>query len=199
MKRDRVAAYTDDLARELRARGAYTRNFLDEVRDHLVDSVEAGKRRGLSSDAAEDEALTNIGAPGIVAQYAAANVPRFRRALLLTLCLCTIAAVGYLSLSLMVLRPPRASQAWPAEAVFVLVVSVLTFAWTKSGGLHPWIRPLLVAGALALGAFGGLSIHAAVAGDFEGYSVVLGTLFITQALLTLAQLQSHSRGFLRRL
>jgi hypothetical protein len=168
------------------------------VRDHLSDSVEAAKRRGLSSDAAEDEALIKIGTPEAVAQHAAANVPRVRRGMLLTLCLCTMCSVAYLSLSLLILRPPRASHAWPAEAVFVLVVTGLAFAWAKAGGLSPWIRPVLVFGTLTLGALGGVSIYAGVIGDFEGYGVALGMLFTIQALLTLVHLKPRTRDFLGR-
>ena len=198
MKQDRVARYLDDLARALRVRGAYTRDLVDEVRDHLLDSIEAGKRRGLSADAAEDEALTRIGTAGAVAQHAAANVPRFRRGVLLTVCLCTMCSVAYLSLSLLIFRPPRAGHAWPVEALFVLMVTALTFAWAKAGGLSPWIRPVLVLGTLSLGALGGRSIYEAVTGEFEGYSVVLGTLFTIQALLTLVQLKPRAREFLGR-
>ena len=198
MRHDRVAGYVNDLARALRVRGAYTRDLVDEVRDHLVDSVEAGERRGLSSDAAEDEALTKIGTPEAVAQHAAADDPRFRRGVLLTLCLCTTCSVAYLSLSLLILRPPRASHAWPAEAVFVLVVTALTFAWVKAGGLSSWIRPVLMFGTLALSALGGVSVYAAVTGDFEGYSVVLGTLLTIQALLTLLHLKPRARSFFGR-
>jgi hypothetical protein len=197
MRHDRVAGYLEDLGRALRARGAYTRDLVDEVRDHLLDSVEAGVRRGLSTDAAEDEALTRIGAAGAVAQHAAANVPRFRRGLLLTLCLCTMGSVGYLSLSLLILRPPRASRAWPVEAVFVLVVTALTFAWAKAGGLSRWVRPVLMIGARTLAALGGVSMYAAMSAEFEGYSAVLGTLFTVQALLTLAYLKPRPTGFLR--
>ena len=199
MRQDRVAGYINDLGRALRARGAYTRDLVDEVRDHLLDSIEAGKRRGLSSEAAEDDALAKIGTPDAVAQHAAANVPRFRRGVLMTICVGTTCAVAYLSLSLLMLRPPRASRAWPAEAVFVLVVTALTFAWTKAGGLSSWIRPVLLLGTLTLGALGGASIYAAVTyaamtGDFEGYGVVLGALFTIQAVLTLLQLKPRARG-----
>jgi hypothetical protein len=198
MRSGRIARYTDQLARALRVRGAYSRDLVDEVRDHLVDSVEAGKRRGLSAEAAEDEALDTIGTPERVAQHAAANVPRFRRGMLLILCVCTMFSIGYLSLSLLILRPPRASHAWPIEAVFVLVTTALTFAWAKAGGLSPWIRPVLAVAALALAALGGVSIYAAVTGDFEGYSVLLGTQFIMQAVLTLLYLAPRARGFLGR-
>jgi len=198
MSPDRIARYLGDLTRALRARGAYAGDLVDEVRDHLLDSVEAAKRRGLSSDAAEDDALARIGAPDAVAQHAAANGPRFRRAMLLTLCLCTLCSVAYLSLSLLILRPPRAGHAWPAEAVFVLAVTALTFAWARAGGLSPWMRPILLFGALALAALGGVSIFVAVTGDFEGYGVVLGTLLTAQALLALLHLKPRAGGFLGR-
>lgn len=198
MTHDRVARYMDDLTRALRARGAYTRDLVDEVRDHLLDGVEAATRRGLSSEAAENEALANIGSAEALARHAAANVPRVRRGALLTVCVCTMFSVGYLSLSLLIFRPPRASRAWPAEAAFVLLLTALTFAWAKAGGLSPWIRPVLVLGSLALGALGGLSVYVTVTGDFEGYNLVLGTLFTIQALLTLVQLKPRTFGFLRR-
>jgi hypothetical protein len=59
MSHERLSGFMDDPARALRARGACTRDLVDEVRDHLTDRVEAGTRRGPSAVAAEDEALTN--------------------------------------------------------------------------------------------------------------------------------------------
>ncbi len=194
MTHDMIAAYLDDLSRALRARGAYTRDLVDEVRDHLLDNVEAAQHRGLSSDAAEDEAVANIGTAELVARHAAANVPRFRRGMLLSVCVCTMCSVAYLSLSLLVLRPPRASyRAWSAEAAFVLMLTTLTFLWAKTGGLSPWTRPLLVFGSVGLAAVGGITCYAALTRDFEGYAVVLGTLFSLQAVLTLIHLQRRTR------
>lgn len=198
MTHGRLARYVDDLARELRARDAYRHDLVDEVRDHLLDSVEAGERRGLSTDAAEDDALARVGAPDVVARHAAATVPRVRRGLLLTLCACTVGAVGYLSLSLLILRPPHASRGWPAEAAVALVVTSLTFAWTKAGGLAPWLRPVLVLGAITLGVLGALSIYAAATREFEGYGVLLGTLFAAQAITTLLYLTPGPRRVARR-
>jgi hypothetical protein len=194
MTPDRIAAYLDDLARALRARGAYTRDFVDEVRDHLLDSVEAAQRRGLSSDAAEDEAVANMGTTELVARHAAANVPRVRRGMLLIVCICTMCSVAYLSLSLLILRPPHASyRTWSAEAAFVLVLTALTFVSAKTGGLSTWTRSLLFVGSLGLAVVGGMTCYAAVTRDFEGYAVVLGTLFSLQAVLTLIHLQRRTR------
>ncbi len=103
-------------------------------------------------------------------------------------------SVAYLSLSLLILRPPRASyRAWSAEAAFVLVLTALTFAWAKTGGLSPWARPVLVVGNLALAVLGSMTCYAAVRRDFEGYAVVVGTLFSLQAVLTLIYLQRRTR------
>ncbi len=194
MTHDRITAYLDDLARALRARGAYSRDLVDEVRDHLLDSVEAAQRRGLSSHAAEDEAVANVGSAEFVARHAAANVPRLSRGMLLSACICTMCSVAYLSLSLLILRPPRASySAWSIEAAFVLVLTTVTFVWARTGGLMPWTRPVLAVGSLGLAVLGGMTCYGAVTRDFEGYGVVLGTLFSLQAVLTLIHVQRRTR------
>jgi HAAS len=198
MRPDRIGDYLDTLTRALRARGAYRRGLVDEIREHIADSVHAATGRGLSVDAAEDEALARLGRPDIVARHAAANVPRLRRGMLLTFCLLTMGSVAYLSLSLLMLQPPRASRAWPAEAVVALVVTALTYAWAKTGALLWWMRPILALGALTLGALGAVSIYAAATREFEGYRAVLGALFTIQALLTLVHLTRRSRGVLAR-
>jgi hypothetical protein len=196
MMPDRVAAYLEDLARALRARGAYSQDLVDEVRDHLLDSVDAARRRGLSPNAADDEAVVNIGTTELVARHAAANVPRGRRGVLLFVCASTMCSVAYLSLSLLILRPPRASvSAWSAEAVLVIMLTALTFVSAKTGGLSAWTRALLLVGSLGLAVVGGMTCYAAVSRDFEGYAVVLGTLFSLQAVLTLIHLHWRTRRF----
>jgi hypothetical protein len=194
MRPDRTAAYLDLLAHALRARGAYSRDFVDEVRDHLLDSVEAAQRRGLSSDAAEDEAVANIGTAELVARHAAANVPRVWRGALLTVCVCTVGAVAYLSASLLFLWPPGARVgAWSAEAVLVLMLTALTFVFAKTGDVPAWTRALLLVGGLWLALVGGMTCYAAVSREFEGYAVVLGTLFGLQSILTLFHLRRRTR------
>jgi hypothetical protein len=198
MNTDRIARYLEALRHALRARGAYSRRLVYELRDHLIDSAEAGQRRGLTDDEAQAEAIANTGTPEFVARNAAANVSRLRRGMLLSVCTSTMVSISYLSLSLLLLRPPRANyRAWSAEAGFVFVLTGVTFAWTKSGDLSsPWLRLLLLLGSVVLITIGTMTLYASVTGDFEGYGMVLGALFTLQALLTLVHLQVGPRDFL---
>jgi hypothetical protein len=193
---DRISEYLDELAKALRARGAYSRRLVTEVRDHLVDSVEAGVRHGLTPDAAQNEAMAHIGPPELVAKTAA-SVPRPGRVLLLAVCGSTMASVAFLSLSLLVLRPPRANYVWwSVEASFASVLTALTFLSARAGELSSaWARSALFIGTVALGALGTSTFFANLAGHFEGYSLVLGVLFTLQALLTLTHLRPGFRSF----
>jgi hypothetical protein len=56
-----VGAYLSRLEHELLRRGLVNTRIVEEVREHLLDAVEAGIRRGLSADAAEHEALIRFG------------------------------------------------------------------------------------------------------------------------------------------
>lgn len=63
----RIEAYLSHLQHELRERGLVEARIIDEVREHLVDAVEAAMRRGLSAEAAEREALVRFGPPETIA------------------------------------------------------------------------------------------------------------------------------------
>jgi hypothetical protein len=56
-----VGAYLSRLEDELLRRGLVNTRIVEELREHLLDAVEAGIRRGLSADAAEHEALIRFG------------------------------------------------------------------------------------------------------------------------------------------
>jgi hypothetical protein len=62
-----VEAYLAQLAREIRKRGLLDSRILEEAREHLVDAIEEGLRRGLSVEAAERQAFARFGPPEIVA------------------------------------------------------------------------------------------------------------------------------------
>jgi uncharacterized protein involved in exopolysaccharide biosynthesis len=64
-----VDAYLSRLERELRKHGLKDARVVEEAREHLVDAVEDGRRRGLSVEDAEREALERFGAPEIVAAH----------------------------------------------------------------------------------------------------------------------------------
>jgi HAAS domain-containing protein len=64
-----LETYMTRLARELKIRGVEDARIVEEARQHLVDAVEDGRRRGLSIDAAEHEALERFGAPETIAAH----------------------------------------------------------------------------------------------------------------------------------
>ena len=80
----RLEAYLSRLARELREHGL-DRRILEEAREHLVDAIEEGLRRGLSVDAAEGEAFVRFGPPETVAAHFATERSRMVNRILVTL------------------------------------------------------------------------------------------------------------------
>jgi hypothetical protein len=109
------------------------------------------------------------------------------RTALAVICSFTILATGYLSLSLAILRPPRANYAvWFLAAALFLTQSVLTLAALSGAAAEVRLRWPLVAGAVGLIAVGGSWALSTLSGShFEGYALVLGTILVVQGLLTL--------------
>ena len=64
-------AFLNRLEQELRQRGHVDARVIDEARDHLLDAVEDGQRRGLSIEDAQREALERFGAPDLIAAQVA--------------------------------------------------------------------------------------------------------------------------------
>ena len=191
MKSDRIARYIDALTHALRSRGVFDRSLLKEVRDHLVDAVEDGVQRGAPADVAEREAISRFGRPDVVAEHAAAGVSQWRRRALLALCAVTMLASAYLSLSMLILRPPRANYpGWFVEAALFVAQGALTIvALTRGGSPTTWSRSLLTAGGVAIALIGGSSLYAAATAHFEGYALVLGALLNIQGLVTIVHFQ----------
>ena len=71
MMSGRLDEYLSRLRRELRKHGLADARIVEEAGAHLVDAVEDGLRRGLSTEAAEAEAFATFGAPEIVAAHVA--------------------------------------------------------------------------------------------------------------------------------
>jgi hypothetical protein len=119
-----------------------------------------------------------------------------RRAVLLTVCASTIAATAYLTLSLLILRPPRANyRAWSSEAAVILSITAMTCIWAKAGDLAwRWTRPLQAFGSVALGTIGVSAVFVAPPRHFNGYRMVLGALLIVQAVLTISYAQRWNRA-----
>jgi hypothetical protein len=68
MNENRIQTYLRTLERQLWLRGLADAETLAEIESHLLESVEAGLRRGLSQEAAEQEALERFGSVRVVAK-----------------------------------------------------------------------------------------------------------------------------------
>jgi hypothetical protein len=108
------------------------------------------------------------------------------KTLLAALCGLTLLAVGYLSLSLIVLRPPRANYPeWFALAAVITIQSVATFIATTTP--HAWLQVGAAIGGALLAAIGVWMVRDTLASPhFEGYALVLGAMLVMQGILTLA-------------
>ena len=62
-----LEAYLAQLARERRVRGLRDARIVAEAREHLVDVIEEGVRRGVSAEVATREAFARFGPPELVA------------------------------------------------------------------------------------------------------------------------------------
>ena len=103
-------------------------------------------------------------------------------------CSLTLLATGYLTLSVIVLHPPRANyQAWFLIAPLLIAQSVLTLVVVCGALSGAWARWLVLAGSLAVMWMGASWAHATATGPhFEGYALVLGSVLVVQGALTMA-------------
>ena len=107
------------------------------------------------------------------------------RNVLAALCGFTVLATGYLSLSLLILHPPRADFAtWFVMAVLFVLQSVLTLLVLFANGLAG-LRNLAVLGGAGILVSGASMVHSTLNGaHFEGYALILGSVLVLQGLLT---------------
>jgi len=105
------------------------------------------------------------------------------RTALAAISVLVVLAVGYLTLSVIVLRPPRVdAPAWFAAASVIVALSGLTLA-ALSGVVR--LAGAALAGGAALALLGGWMIQRTLASPhFEGYALVLGAMLVVQGALT---------------
>ena len=103
-------------------------------------------------------------------------------------CGLTLLATTYLSLSVLILRPPRADyRMLGAEAALFVVQSVLTMVAVDARSRA--LRALATSGAVVIAVLGARAIYSTLAGPhFEGYALVLGAMLIVQAVLSVVAL-----------
>jgi uncharacterized membrane protein YidH (DUF202 family) len=119
------------------------------------------------------------------------------KAALAAVCALTLLAVAYLSLSLILLRPPRANyHVWFILATVITVQSVATFVATANSAA--WLRLAVTAAGTALAAIGIWMVRDTLASiHFEGYALLLGSILIMQAALTIAVFARRARNSTR--
>ena len=168
MASEHLEAYLKDLADALAAHGAWDARTIEEARAHLLDAVEAGLRCGLPLAVAEREAVTAFGQPDVVAARAAAEQKDHHdwrphailNRLLAASCWFTLFATAYLSLSVILLRPPRLNYpAWFLIAGFFIAQSVLTLVTVLGSVRGNWARRVLIVGGVAIASTGAWWVH----------------------------------------
>jgi hypothetical protein len=107
---------------------------------------------------------------------------------LTALCAFTLLATAFLSLSLVILQPPRANvQQWFLMAALIVAQAAFTLFAVAGRTPGDWMRWLLVPGAAAVMWLGATWAYATIHGShFEGYALVLGSVLVVQGAVTLA-------------
>jgi len=107
--------------------------------------------------------------------------------ILVTICALTMIATIYLSMLVIVFRPPRANYSqWFLMAALFIAQGAVTLTALSGAVAGTLIRWLVVAGAATIIAIGAVWTHATVSGQhFEGYALVLGSFLVAQGILTL--------------
>jgi hypothetical protein len=90
-----IDAYVEALSSELVCRGMSPERLLPEVRDHLADAIQAARHRGLSHEAAEQEALVRFGTPALVAERYADGRFRMLNRVVFALAIAAGIAIAY--------------------------------------------------------------------------------------------------------
>ena len=118
------------------------------------------------------------------------------KAALTAMCVLLLLATGYLSLSLIILNPPRANfPLWFTLATIFIVQSVLTLIAMRIPHPPSWLRILVAAGGCVLVAIAVWRVRATLnSSHFEGYNLLLGAMLVVQGVLTLAALLGSPKG-----
>jgi len=106
---------------------------------------------------------------------------------LAAMCVLSLIAVAFLSVSLIVLRPPRANYpVWFTLAAFCAIQGGLTLVALSAGALSTALRVGVLAGGAVLAALGVWMVRGTLtSAHFEGYALVLGSMLVVQGALTL--------------
>lgn len=134
MKENRIHIYLRKLERRLWLHGLAEVETLAEIESHLLESVEAGIRRGLSPEAAEQEALERFGPVGVVAQ----TFEKERKNVMQKILLAVAVLMGLL-IAFVDSRP-----AWDDTGITVGALLLSSGLLTLLGYRRPWLIALAI-------------------------------------------------------
>jgi hypothetical protein len=169
MNDDLLRTYLEALSKELTKRGLRQGRIVEEVREHLADSIEAGCRRGLARDVSAREALDRFGSPDIVAARFAAERSGIRRHALVVPAALLVIAIAWVD----------ARPTWDDTGVnaFYWLLSGMVFGlirperpWQWALGVGIWISVHQIVHRPTLGSLGGSLVILAfpLAGAYVG-------------------------------
>ena len=110
------------------------------------------------------------------------------KSLLAVSCSATLAATAYLSLSLIILNPPRANfPVWFSLAAVLVAQSLATLVAINMAQPPAALRTAVAGGALVLFVIAVWRVGATLdSSHFEGYNLLLAAILVVQAAFTLA-------------
>ena len=116
------------------------------------------------------------------------------RTTLAAMCVLTLLAIAYLSVSVLVLRPPRPNLAmWFTLAAIFGTQGVLTLTALALDSRSARLRYAVLTGGGILAAIGAWMVRETLTSPhFEGYALVLGSMLVVQGALTLVGFRQPS-------
>jgi hypothetical protein len=171
MARDQIQLYLRALKCRLWLRGLFDAELLAEVEDHLLESMEAGLRRGLSEQEAEKQAVERFGS--VIAITSAVEAER--KSTMQTLLLLVSALIGLFS-AYVDSRPT-----WDDTGILAFSILIVSGLIALLGYRRPWLSALAIGvwiplhGILITHNHGSiLALAFAFAGAYGGWLLRLG-------------------------
>jgi len=171
MKDDRIQTYLRALERKLWLRGSSNSETMAEIEIHLLESVEAGLRQGLSVDEAQQQALERFGSVKVIAK----KFERERNNLMQNV-LLALGALAGLFFAYVDSRPT-----WDDTGILAGAILLTCGLIALIGYRRPWLLALMVGAWIPLRGifithnyFSLLALIIAFIGAYAGWAVRLG-------------------------
>ena len=183
-----IERYLAELERRLRHDPALAGRVVDEAADHLAESAAAWRRRGMSSEEAEEEAVRRFGsADGLANGLRPAGHP-LRFPIVIAAVVTVLVACWLLAVTTWVLpsRDPAHVVFWRTVAGALIVYAALTFAHVGNGSRAWWPGWILAPASVAAVVTGAALIRSyAYHANAEGYLLLMGVLIGAHGALVL--------------